>query len=256
MRLSIIDFSTFHESVPAVLDLIGAEKTLAEQSSILIKPNLVNDSPHPITTSPDFCEAVVRYAQSCTRAEIIIAEGCGDASMETDEIFRRLGYENLSKKYNIQLIDLNHSPLKRLENSDCPFFPEMFLPEIALTSFIISLPVLKAHSLSAITGTMKNMMGFAPPQYYSGKFGVWKKAVFHENIHQAIIDLNRYRSPDLSLIDGSVGLSEYHLGGPCCNPPVNKILAGYDPLEVDRKAAAFLNLDWKQIPHLAKETNG
>jgi uncharacterized protein (DUF362 family) len=92
MRLSIIDFSTFHESVPAVLDLIGAEKTLAEQSSILIKPNLVNDSPHPITTSPDFCEAVVRYAQSCTRAEIIIAEGCGDASMETDEIFRRLGY--------------------------------------------------------------------------------------------------------------------------------------------------------------------
>ncbi len=69
-------------------------------------------------------------------------------------------------------------------------------------------------------------------------------------MHQSILDLNKYRTPDLTLLDASTGMAEYHLGGPQCEPPVNKILAGFNPVEVDRKAAELLGLDWKTIPHL------
>ena len=79
---------------------------------------------------------------------------------------------------------------------------------------------------------------------------MWKKAVFHGHMHQAIIDLNRYRSADLSLMDASVGLAEYHLGGRKCSPPANKIIAGFNPKAVDREAAALLGFDWNSIPHL------
>jgi uncharacterized protein (DUF362 family) len=96
------------------------------------------------------------------------------------------------------------------------------------------------------------MIGFAPPKFYSGRFGGWKKSVFHQNLQQSIIDLNSYRSPDLSLMDASVGLAEFHLGGSHCSPPVKKIIAGFSPLEVDRQAAKLLGLDWKRIPHLAQ----
>ena len=126
----------------------------------------------------------------------------------------------------------------------------MHLPEIAISHYLISLPVLKAHSFSKITGTLKNMIGLAPPQYYSGRFGTWKKAVFHGQMHQSIIDLNTYRTPDLSLMDATVGMPEYHLGGRHCHPPVNKLIAGFDPVKLDRRSAELLGLRWRSIPHL------
>ena len=246
----VIDFSSYHESVRCAFDRIGARQILEKQSSVLIKPNLVNGFPPPVTTPVDFCEAVVEYVRSCSRADIVIAEGCGDTSLETDEIFQLLGYGDLSRRFDVLLIDLNNSPLVRLEDKDCSVFTEIFLPEIAFSHFIISLPVLKAHSLSTITGTLKNMIGFAPPKYYSGKYGTWKKSFFHGDMHRSITELNKYRSPDLSVIDASVGLADYHLGGRHCCPPVEKLIAGFNPLEVDRKAATLLGFDWKEIPHL------
>lgn len=100
-----------------------------------------------------------------------------------------------------------------------------------------------------ITGTMKNLIGMAPPNRYQRK-GHWKKAAFHDDVQQAILDLNTYRRPDFTLMDASVGMAEFHLGGPHCSPPVRKLLAGRDPREIDRKAAELLKLDWREIGHL------
>ncbi len=217
---------------------------------MLIKPNLTTDSPHPITTSPECCEAVVAYVRDHSRAEIIIAEGCGDGALETDQVFYALGYHVLADKYGVELVDLNHALLVKKENPDRPVFPEMHLPAVAFTHYIISVPVLKAHSLAEITGSLKNMMGFAPPKYYSGRHGVWKKSVFHGSMQQSIIDLNTYIAPDLTVMDCSIGMANFHLGGPHCAPPVNKIVAGCNPWEVDREAAALLGLNWEGIPHI------
>jgi hypothetical protein len=46
-------------------------------------------------------------------------------------------------------------------------------------------------------------------------------------------------------------MAEFHLGGAHCDPPVNKLIAGYNPWEVDRKAAELLGLDWRRIGHIA-----
>ena len=240
MSLATVEFSTYSESVTAALDSIHAKKQLSEQSAILLKPNLVNASPHPVTTHVDCCEAVLEYVRSCSKADVVIAEGCGDASRDTDEIFDLLGYRAMAVRYSVQLVDLNASPLIKLKNKNCSVYSELYLPEIAFSHFIISLPVLKVHSIAGITGTLKNMIGFAPPKYYSSGFGGWKKAAFHHHMQQAIIDLNQYRVPDLSLMDASVGLAEFHLGGRHCSPPVGKMIAGSNPWEVDRKAAALL----------------
>ena len=253
MSVVAVDFYSYDESIPEALDRLDVKKILAMQAAILIKPNLVNASPHPVTTHVDSCETIVQYIQAYSDAEIVIGEGCGDSVLETDEVFRRRGYTKLAQKYGIELIDLNKAPLKHLKNQDCPVFPEMYLPEIAFTHFIISVPVLKAHSLAEITGTLKNLMGFAPPKYYSGRFGTWKKAVFHREMQQSIIDLNHYRHPDLTVIDASIGLADFHLGGPHCSPPIKKILAGFNPVEIDREAAGLLDMDWRRIPHLTEE---
>ena len=82
-------------------------------------------------------------------------------------------------------------------------------------------------------------------------YGIWKKARFHGQMQESIIDLNKYLVPNLSVIDCSVGMAEHHLRGPHCDPPVNKIIAGYDPWAVDREAAGLLGLNWNDIKHIA-----
>lgn len=245
-----IDFTSYEESVPEALDAIGAADVLRRQTAVLIKPNLINASPFPITTPAECVEAVIRYVRSCSEASIVVGEGCGDSKLETPEVFQRLGYVELARRLAVELVDLNYAPLVELQDPDRPVFKKMFLPEIATTHYLISVPVLKAHSFSQLTGTLKNMIGLAPPKHYSGRFGSWKKAVFHGKMHQSIVDLNKYRTPDLSLMDATVGMPDYHLGGAHCDPPLNKLIAGLDPLEVDRRSAELLGLKWQKIEHL------
>ena len=245
-----LDITTFDQTLPALLHALGCEQDLRDAPRIVIKPNLINASPPPVTTPLACCRALIEYICSVSQAEIILAEGCGDPDMSTSTVFERLGYRQLAEETGVHLLDLNTAELVRLRNANCPFLPEIYLPRIALESYLISVPVLKAHSLAGITGTLKNMIGLAPPSHYAGRKGSWKKAALHAQVHQAIVDINTYRSPDLSLMDASVGMAEYHLGGPTVDPPLGKLMAGLDPWAVDREAAELLGLDWQDIEHL------
>ncbi len=253
MTTAIAAFTTYETSVADAFDRIRADTALADQDAVLIKPNLVTADSFPVTTSPRCCGAIIDYVRACNpRAQIVIAEGTGDPAYDGMQIFEALGYTRLAAEKNIRLIDLNEEEVVRLENRSCKRFPEFHMPEIALSHFIVSVPVLKAHTLCGFTGTMKNMMGFAPPAHYSGSG--WNKAAFHKNLQAAIIDLNRYRHADLTLMDASVGMPESHLGGRRCDPPVGKLLAGDDPVEADRASAGRLGLDWQKIGHLQKNS--
>jgi uncharacterized protein (DUF362 family) len=249
MKTVTIPFATYDEAIPEALDRIGAAAVLRQQSRILIKPNLINADPHPVTTPAACCEALIRYIRDSSPADIVIAEGCGIPDMTTDEIFARLGYTDLARRWGVSLVDLNTAPLRQVSPPANRRHPTMMLPEIAFTHYLISVPVLKAHSLAGITGTLKNMMGILPPDHY-GRGDAWRKAAFHADLHQGIRELNACRSPDLSIMDASIGLAAFHLGGPCCDPPAAAIVAGGDPVAVDRRAAELLGLDWRQIPHL------
>ena len=245
-----LPFHSFEQSIPELCELLGAGPVFARQEKILIKPNLINESPPPVTTPVQACRALVEAIRSWADCEVVIAEGCGAPGMETMEIFHHLGYTRLSSDLGVPLVDLNHEPVTTLSNPSCSLLQEAVLPTIALEAFIVSLPVLKAHSLADITGSLKNMLGFAPPQTYGGRSGSWKKAYFHTNIQQALKAWNSYISPDLTIMDASVGLADYHLGGPTCSPPLNTLVGGFDPFAVDRKGAELLGLDPATILHL------
>jgi uncharacterized protein (DUF362 family) len=247
--VSVVEFASYDRSVPEAFDGIGAGPVLGRQKAVLVKPNLVESLPPPITTPVECVEAVIRYVRSVSTAEIVVAEGCGAASHGTDRCFRDLGYVEMAARLGVRLVDLNSEPTEVLRNPACRVFPEFHMPRIAMTHYVISVPVLKAHSLAIITGTMKNMMGFAPPAHYQ-QGGHWKKSAFHVRMQESIVDLVRHRAPDLSLMDARVGMPDHHLGGSECSPPVCRLVAGFNPLAVDRAAAGLLGLDWKKIPHL------
>jgi uncharacterized protein (DUF362 family) len=251
MKPAVVEFVSYDGSVKEALDAIGAAPVLAAQKKILVKPNLVEAIPPPVTTPPECVEAVITYIRAVSAAEIVVAEGCGAPGYDTGHAFEKLGYTAMAARLGIRLIDLNLEKCVLLKKPGCVVFPEYHLPEIARTHYIITVPTLKAHSFAIITGALKGMMGFAPPRIYQ-EGGHWKKSAFHARMHSAIVEMCRYRSPDLVVLDATIGLPEFHLGGRRCDPPVNKIVAGFDPLEVDRLHAQLLGFDWRKIPHLAQ----
>ena len=246
--LGIVDFCSYEESVPALMELLGAARVLGEQKRVVIKPNLVNTSRPPITTPVQLVAAIAEYVKSVSTAETIIAEGCGAPIYNTHRPFRKLGYSDLAKSNGIVLVDLNHAETTELTDHRCRVFPKFMMPRLVMDSFLISVPVLKKHSLAKVTLTMKNMLGCAPPDHYGGF--IWKKSRFHKNMHRSIFEMNLYRTPDFTILDGSVGLGCHHLGGPECSPPVGKLIGGFDPVAVDAYGAELLGVDWRNVEHI------
>jgi uncharacterized protein (DUF362 family) len=240
---------SYRETLPQLLDAAGLVDDLEGSDTIVIKPNLVEALDPPITTHVDLAEALVDYLQTHRPdVRIIIGEGTGSLEYDTFRCFRSLGYARLAGRAKVELVDLNIEPCRHLVNPACTRWPDLYLPELLFNCYLISVPVLKAHSMCRVTLTMKNMMGCAPPAHYHA--GGWGKSAFHRRLDEAIFDLNRYRTADFSIIDAAVGMARAHLWGPTCEPPIQKILAGYDPVAIDAHGAELLGRRWQSIGHI------
>ncbi|MCB2215014.1 MAG: DUF362 domain-containing protein [Desulfobulbaceae bacterium] len=241
----------WHDVLPPLLDDAGLIDALAGYQQVLIKPNLVEALEPPITTPAELVCALVDYLQDRRDdLDIIVGEGTGSLDYETGHCFDRLGYTPLGGRRQVELLDLNNAPCRRLTNQDCTRWPEIHLPRILFETFLISVPVLKAHSMSGVTLTMKNMMGCAPPAHYQA--GGWGKSAFHRQLDQAVFDLNRYRTPDFTVLDASVGMARAHLWGPTCSPPVGKLAVGHDPVAIDAYGTSLLQRSWRDIDHIRR----
>lgn len=249
-RVWVCGHTTWAADVAGLCDAAGLVRRLRGQRRVVLKPNLVEATKPPVTTPVELVAALVAYLQATVpKCVIVIAEGCGAQAYDTGHCFQELGYAELAVQTGVALVDLNQAPLARFEDHECQRWPEIYLPELLFGSFLISLPVLKAHSLASVTLTMKNMMGIAPPAHYQ-KGTHWKKAAFHRGMQGAVFDLNRYRTPDFTLLDATIGMRVAHLWGPTCDPPPNKVVAGYDPVAIDAYGAALLERDWREVGHI------
>ena len=238
------------QSLDQLLSATGLREHLDRGfKAILIKPNLVEALAPPITTPVGLVAALVECLREITTVPIIIGEGCGAMNYETWHAFDELGYTQMARQLDVELADLNSEELVQFGKKGCCRWPEMHLPRIVMESFLISVPVLKAHSLAGVTLTLKNMMGTAPPSHYR-RGGSWKKSAFHERIQEAVADLNRYRTPDFTVLDATIGMTAAHLWGPTCDPPVNILAAAYDPVAIDAYGANLLNRRWQDIGHI------
>lgn len=243
-------FSGWHQVGPLLAEA-GLAAALAQASRVLIKPNLVSDLPPPMTTPVALVGAIIAFIQGCRPdLAIIVGDGCGSLKYDTWHVFSAQGYTAMAEDLGVTLLDLNLAPLRRLANANCRRWPEMYLPEVLFDSLLISVPVLKAHSMAGVTLSMKNMIGVAPPAHYQQN-GHWQKASFHEEIQAAVFDLNQYRSPDFTVLDATVGMAEAHLWGPVCHPPCKRLAASFDPVAIDAYGTALLGRDWRQIGHIA-----
>ncbi|RPJ32856.1 MAG: DUF362 domain-containing protein [Planctomycetaceae bacterium] len=236
-KVAKVPFTDYENSIAKALDLIGAAEALPRDGLIIIKPNLTNSSPPPVTTSVEAAEAVYKYCRDHTKAQIAIGEGAG--SGRTCDVYGALGYTDMARRHHIELIDFNSADTIELKNPDALQLKTFHLPKIARDAFIISVPVLKDHDFSKTTISMKNMFGLASGKYYADG---WNKSKLHSpSVDDAIVDVCTYKKPALSVVDASVALQGGHLSGR--KKHIGLILAGFDPVAVDTIGSELLGHD-------------
>lgn len=221
-----------------LLNRISPEEGLPLQASIGIKPNLVVAKPSTsgATTSPELVEGIVEHFQSKGYMNICILEGSwiGD---RTSRAFKVCGYEKLSKRYGITLIDLQKDSHEECTVDGINLNICSKMKEI---DYLINVPVLKGHCQTNITCALKNMKGCIPNS---------EKRRFHTmGLHKPIAYLNKAIKQHLVIVDGIMGDLNFEEGG---NPVrMNRILAGADPVMVDSYAANLLGYDTNEIPYI------
>jgi uncharacterized protein (DUF362 family) len=213
---------------------------------LVIKPNLCNIlSPNcGATSDPRAVELLIRYFRSH-------APGLRISIIESDnfergawEVFRRLGYEALATKYNVELVNLTEQPSIEIEVERVPY--TLNLPFIFLQDpFFVSLALPKTHSYQKITAIFKNQFGCIPDKY---------KQRYHFYLDEILFALNTKLSvPDLSIVDGRIGMQGY---GPVGGDPIqsNFVIVSNDPLLADVVCATHMGFDPKTIPYIAHAT--
>lgn len=243
-RVSKVHFTDYTSSVFMALDLVKANERLPRTGTIILKPNLTNSSPPPVTTPVEAVEAVYLYCKKYTNAEIIIGEGCGSGI--TMDIYKTNGYTGIAEKHGIPLVDFNTAPAVTLTRDDTIVLKKFHMPEMAEDAFIISIPVLKDHLFTKTTIAMKNMFGLAPAPFYSGG---WNKSRLHSpSTDKAVVDVCLYKKPDICLVDAVTALTGSHLSGN--RKGLNIILAGFDCVAVDTVGSRLLGHNPAKLEYL------
>jgi len=245
-QVARVNFIRYDASVSKALDLIGARERLPQKGLIIIKPNLTNASPPPVTTNVLAAEAVLDYCRRYSKAEIAIGEGCGEGI--TQDTFEANGYAKLGRTHGIRLIDFNREKSVTVKLERAFQVKEFHLPEVARDAFIVSLPILKDHSFTKTTIAMKNMFGLAPAPFYRGSWN--KSKLHHPSTHLSVVDVCLYRKPDLCVVDAVVALAGMHMAGTHRN--LGLILAGFDPVAVDAVGSRLMNHNPAGIEYLAR----
>ncbi len=211
-----------------LLSHIAIERELTPDMQIGIKPNLVLASPavSGATTHPEIVEGIIRYLQSKGFRRLIILEGSW-VGANTREAFQVCGYEAISRKYGVPLIDLKGDAAEERRAGEMSI--KVCRTALAV-DYLINVPVLKAHCQTELTCALKNLKGCLPDS---------EKRRFHSmGLHKPIAHLGAILKPGLNLVDAIAGDLTFEEGG---NPvQMDRIFAGKDAVLVDAYAASLL----------------
>lgn len=248
------------DPVALVKDSGAVDKTLREAVSllggfrglkdpVLIKPNLCTDVDVTgvATTKLDIVEALVRLVLEEDEGLSIRIVESNSESKFAEDAFEKLGYRTLVERFRrqgskVSLINLSHEPLVTADFNGL-YFERPTLPKMLTGGgTFISLAVAKTHSLTMVTGAMKNLFGVLPRK---------DQSFYHPSINEVIVDLNRLITPDLSIVDMRTGLEGVLRGR---TRAVHAIIVARKPLSVDAAMTQIMGFHPERIRHLVMAT--
>lgn len=263
-RVQTYDRATIESQVQTMIDQLGGLGDVVKPGdSVAIKPNLtggVNSgllhgipAEETYVTHPEVVRALVKQVKAAGAKEIFIVE----AVYEWDS-YKLWGYEEIASDLGVTLIDLNDSkPFN--DFVETPVGPDSHIYDKFTFNKILndvdvfmSVSKMKNHYLAGVTHTMKNLYGLVPYRFYrlneedkyrSGFHGT--EAQTQQRLPRIIVDINRARPINFSLIDGikstQGGEGPWIESLAAIEPGL--LIAGKNPVATDAVATAVMGHD-------------
>lgn len=214
------------------------------EGRVFIKPNIVRLSPPPVTTDVRVIEGIVRALVEAGKRDIVVAEGSGEGDSLVN--LNELGYSRLG----VRILDFDREKTVSVPVANHRVWERIHVPAVLLGAFIISVPVLKEHTMCRVSLSLKNMVGVLPERFYSGYWSYKKSMIHREHTDGCIADIVSIMRPAWAVVDGTIGMRGSHLCGCPIKPPVNRVFGSSDPFEADCHGCGLLGIDWREVAHL------
>lgn len=207
----------------AVELLGGIESFIKKGGKVLIKPNLLSARrpEEAVCTHPEVVRAAIRLVKK-SGAKALIGDSPGTflGAKDIEEVYDKTGIRGVAGEEGAELVRFDRSRMVK-------GYP---IAEEALdASFILSLPKLKTHIFTVMTGAVKNIFGVVPGFF---KSQCHKKSPQPKKFAAILLDVYGIVRPGLSIMDGIVGMDGE---GPAAGNPVNTglIAASADGVSLD-----------------------
>jgi uncharacterized protein (DUF362 family) len=221
--------------------------------SVLIKPNLGRAArpEQGYNTHPLAIAGVIEMMKEAGASRIVIGES-PLVGIDTMEAFKKGGITEMAEKYNVELMDLDAYPpvKKEIANGRVLESTNVCSP-VYNFDFRISVPVAKTHMHTGVTLGIKNMKGclhrHEKVRYHQLEY---LDEVFPEKtLDSAISDLAGILLPDLTVIDGYIGMEGL---GPSGGEAIKSdfAVASWHALGADIFGCLLMGLNPDVIPHL------
>ncbi len=235
----IIHGTNYKEMAIQVLERADVASEIGDKNkTIALKPNLVVAA-HPsggATTHSELLAGAIEYLQGHGFQNISIMEGSwvGD---HTPSAFSASGYREISKMYNVPLIDLQKDSYTEY---DAKGMKICLCDKAAAVDYMINMPVLKGHCQTIITCALKNNKGIIPNK---------EKRKFHTmGLHKPIAHLNVIAPNSFILVDNICGDLDFEEGE---NPvTMNRVLGFQDPVLCDSYVCDCMGYRPEEIPYI------
>jgi len=231
--------------------LAALDLTPAAGRKVLLKPNAgrVAASDSGIVTNPQVVAAAIDAFQA-VGAYVSIGES-PIAGVNTLEALAAAGITAVAAERNCPLIDMDARPPIDVPTPDATVLDALRICAEALEfDLVVSIPVMKMHMHTGVSLAIKNMKGC-----------LWRrsKVKLHmlapvpgrseKPIDIAIADMARHLTPQLAIIDGTVGMEG--LGPSAGNArKLGAVVVSADAFAADAVACQLMGLDAATVPHL------
>ena len=247
MKVSLVRCSTYKEKevfrrVKEAIDLIGGiEKFVRPGNRVLLKVNLLSAKPpeKAVTTHPEVVRAMVKLIKEKGGVPIIgdaASTGGMGLSLKKEDAFRITGFRKIAEEEGIEIVNFNSSGYKKVSIPDGKRLKDVNLAVPVLeVDTIFSLPKLKTHELTFLTGAVKNFFGCVPVSDRN----IAHRAGDPRDFARAVVDIYSLCQPSLSIMDGVVAMEGE---GPAAGEPfpLGIILASSNAVALDIVASQLI----------------
>ena len=242
------ELSEVKSAINRGIDLLGGiDLFVKEGDKILLKPNLLasESAEKSVTTHPVVFEAIISILQELKEKKNIKKISYGDSPGigKGISVAQKSGISEVAEKLNIEYADFDE-PIGVSFNEGIKEKSFTIAKPILEANTIISLPKLKSHALTIMTGAVKNQFGCIPG---------FRKAEYHlklpdfDDFSTMLLDLNKLINPKLYIMDGIMAMEG---NGPRSGNPkkLNVLLLSSDAIALDYVASQIISFDYNLIP--------